>query len=44
MSTKIKRKEFIANKVHKVSDTDKIKMQGAIIEFKNRIVAKYLTD
>lgn len=44
MPDKIQREEYIDNKVHPASDTDKTKMRAAITEFRDRIAAKYLTD
>jgi len=44
MPDKIQREEYIDNRVHPISEEDLIKMRAAITEFKDRIVAKYLSD
>ena len=45
MSNKLKnRPEFVSNKVSKLNSTEKQKIASAFIEFKDRIVAKYLSD
>ena len=41
---RIKREEIIKNKVHPLSTDEKLKAATAITEFRDRIVAKYLTD
>jgi len=38
------RPELIKNKVHKLTSTEKTQIASAITEFKDRIVAKYLSD
>lgn len=45
MSNKIQNKEaFIKNKIYSLNESEKTKVASAITEFRNRIVAKYLTD
>ena len=38
------RPEIIVNKVYELDSTEKLKVASAITEFRDRIVAKYLTD
>lgn len=45
MSNKLQnRPEFISNKVSKLNSTERTQIEAAITEFKDRIVAKYLSD
>lgn len=38
------RQELIKNKVYKLTPSEKTQIAAAITEFKDRIVAKYLSD
>lgn len=38
------REEFIKNKIYSLNETEKTTIASAITDFKDRIVAKYLTD
>lgn len=38
------RPEVIKNKIYPIDSTEKTKVASAITEFRDRIVAKYLTD
>jgi len=44
MMNKIERKKLVRNKVYPLSSDEKTKVAAAITEFKDRIVAKYLSD
>jgi len=44
MQNKIKRPEFIINKTTELTPSEKTKIATAFNDFRNRIVAKYLTD